>query len=274
MLLLCRCSLLPAFGHHIPTSNVTPHGAVYPESADGLKSLITDILVAIKSGDAQRSSKLLATLAIPNHREWFQKSFGATEAPRLEAKYVELESKSTDWLQKRMEAVAKHTQTDVTVKVFQKPVDANLRFYKAVTDAMITGFLIYDAAGGTDFLGDFVYVDGGFRYLDKQVLLALSHSPPMRIKMSGNVQVARLVNKVQPVYPPRAKQDHTEGTVTLSVVIGTDGTVGEISPISGPPDLVPSAIDAVKQWRYQPTLLNGSPVEVATRIDILFSLAP
>jgi TonB family protein len=165
-------------------------------------------------------------------------------------------------------------QTDVTVKVFQKPVDANLRFYKAVTDAMTTGFPIYDAAGGTDFLGDFVYIDGGFRYLDKQVLLALSHPSPMRIKMSGNVQVARLVNKVQPVYPPRAKQDHIEGTVTLNVVIGTDGTVGEISPISGPPDLVPSAIDAVKRWRYQPTLLNGSPVEVVTRIDILFSLPP
>jgi len=274
MLLLSGCMLLPAFGHHISTSKATPESTVYPESPEGLKSLITDILVAIKSGDAQRSSQLLATLAISNHREWFQKSFGATEAPRREAKYVDLESKSTDWLRKRMEAVAKHIQTDVTVKVFQTPVDANLRLYKAVTDAMTTGFPVYNAAGGTDFLGDFVYVDGGFRYLDKQVLVALSHSPPMRIKMSGNVQVARLVNKVPPVYPPRAKQDHLEGTVALSVVIGTDGTVGEISPISGPPALVPSAIDAVKQWRYQPTFLNGNPVEVATRVDILFSLAP
>jgi len=274
MLLLSGCMLLPAFGHHISNSKATPESTVYPEAPEGLKSLITDILVAIKSGDSQRSSQLLATLAIPNHREWFQKSFGATEAPRLEAKYVDLESKAPDWLQKRMEAVAKHTPADVTVKVFRKPVDPNLRFYKAATDAMTTGFPIYDAAGGTDFLGDFVYVDGGFRYLDKQVLLALSHSPPMRIKMSGNVQVARLVNRVQPVYPPRAKQDHIEGTVALSLVIGTDGTVGEISPISGPSALVPSAIDAVKQWRYQPTFLNGNPVEVATRIDILFSLTP
>jgi hypothetical protein len=167
-----RLMLLPAFGHHISTSKATPESTVYPESPEGLKSLITDILVAIKSGDSQRSSQLLATLAIPNHREWFQKSFGATEAPRLEAKYVDLESKAPDWLQKRMEAVAKHTPADVTVKVFRKPVDPNLRFYKAATDAMTTGFPIYDAAGGTDFLGDFVYVDGGFRYLDKQVLLA------------------------------------------------------------------------------------------------------
>lgn len=270
-LLFTAMSVFPAFGQDAAiTLNAAAQRAVYPESADGLKSLITDILVAIKSGDAQRSSKLV----IPNHREWFQKSFGASEAPRLEAKYVDLEAKALDWLQKRLDGVSKHAETNVTVRVFQKPVDTRLRFYKAVADVMVTNFPIYDAAGGTDFLGDFVYVDGGFRYLDKQVLLALSHSPPMRIKMSGNVQVARLVNKVQPVYPPRAKQDHIEGTVTLSVVIGTDGTVGAIFPISGPPDLVPSAIDAVKQWRYQPTFLNGNPVEVDTRVDILFSQVP
>jgi hypothetical protein len=120
------CFLL--FGHHIPTSNATPQSKVYPESAEGLKSLITNILVAIKSGDAQGNSQLLATLAIPNHREWFQKSFGATEALRLEAKYVELVAKAPDWLQKRLEGVSKHAETNVTVRVFQKPVDASLRF--------------------------------------------------------------------------------------------------------------------------------------------------
>jgi protein TonB len=139
---------------------------------------------------------------------------------------------------------------------------------------MVTEFPIYEAIGGTDFLGDFVYVDGGFRYLDKQVLLALSHSTPMRIKIGGNVQAAKLVDKVQPIYPPGAKQDHIQGTVALSVVIGTDGTVGDVSLISGPRELVQSAIDAVKQWRYLPTTLNGNPVEVATRVDILFSLVP
>lgn len=271
--LFTAMSVFPAFGQDAATPpNAAGQRAVYPESADGLKSLITDLLAAIKSGDTLKSSQLLASLDLPNHREWFLKSFGVTEAPHLEAKYVELEGKAPDWLQKRLEGVSKHAETNVTVRVFQKPVDASLRFYKAVADAMVTDFPIYEAIGGTDFLGDFVYVDGGFRYLDKQVLLALSHSPPMRIKMSGNVQVARLINRVQPVYPPRAKQDHIEGTVALSVVIRTDGTVGEISPISGPPDLVPSAIDAVKQWRYQPTFLNGSPVEVATRIEVPFSL--
>jgi hypothetical protein len=235
ILFLCGCFSLPAFAQDAATTpRATPQGAVYPESADSLKSLITDLLAATKSGDAQKSSHLLATFSLPNHREWFLKSFGASEAPRLEAKYVELGSKPSDWLQKRIEGVAKHPQTDVTIKVFQKPVDANLRFYKAVTDAMVTGVPIYEAIRGTDFLGDFVYVDGGFRYLDKLISLALSHSPPMRIKIGGNVQRAKLIDKVQPVYPPRAKQGHIEGTVALSVVIGTDGTVGDISLISGP----------------------------------------
>jgi TonB family protein len=273
--LFTAISVFPAFGRDAATTaNAAGQRAVYPESADGLKSLITDLLAAIKSRDTRKSSQLLASLDLPNHREWFLRSFGVTEAPHLEAKYVELAAKAPDWLQKRLEGVSKHAETNVTVRVFQKPVDASLRFYKAVADAMVTSFPIYEAIGGTDFLGDFVYVDGGFRYLDKRVLLALSHSPPVRIKMSGNVQVARLVNNVQPVYPPRAKQDHIEGTVALSVVIGIDGTVGEISLISGPPDLVPAAIDAVKQWRYQPTFLNGNRVEVATRIDIPFYLGP
>ena len=83
-----------------------------------------------------------------------------------------------------------------------------------------------------------------------------------------------MVDKVQPIYPPRAKQDHIEGTVALNVVIGTDGTVRQLSVISGPPELVQAAIDAVKQWRYIPTTLNRNPVEVATQVDILFSLAP
>jgi TonB family protein len=271
--LFTAISVFPAFGQDAATTpNDAAQRAVYPESADGLKSLITDLLAAIKSGDTLKSSQLLTSLDPPNHREWFLKSFGLIEAPHLEAKYVELAAKAPDWLQKRLEGVSKHAETNVTVRVFQKPADASSRFYKAVADAMVTNFPIYEAIGGTDFLGDFVYVDVGFRYLDKQVLLAISHSPPMRIKIGGNVQAPKMVDKVQPIYPPRAKQDHIEGTVALNVVIGTDGTVRQVSVSSGPPELVQAAIDAVKQWRYIPTTLNGNPVEVATQVDVPFSL--
>jgi TonB family protein len=173
----------------------------------------------------------------------------------------------------RLEGAAKHGQTDVAVKVIEKPVDASLRFYKVVADDMVSDFPIYYASGGTDFLGDFMYAEGGFRYIDKQVFLALSNAPPMRVSIGGNMMAAKIVSKVQPSYPPDARQDHVEGTVTLRIVIGTDRAIQDVSLISGHPALVQSALDAVKQWRYQPTLLNGKPVEVLTQVNINFSLA-
>lgn len=96
---------------------------------------------------------------------------------------------------------------------------------------------------------------------------------PKRVTVGGNVQSARLVNKVQPVYPPLARQTRISGTVKLHAIIGKDGTVQALQVVNGHPLLVQSALDAVKQWRYQPTLLNGEPVEVDTEIDVIFSLA-
>jgi len=94
-----------------------------------------------------------------------------------------------------------------------------------------------------------------------------------RTRVGGAVQAAKLVNKVQPVYPPLARQTRISGTVKLHAIIGKDGTVQQLQVVSGHPLLVQSALDAVKQWRYQPTLLNGEPVEVDTEIDVIFSLA-
>jgi periplasmic protein TonB len=97
--------------------------------------------------------------------------------------------------------------------------------------------------------------------------------PPSRIKVGGNVQQARLVRQPRPVYPPLAKQARIQGVVKLSAVISKDGTIMELAVISGHPLLAPSALEAVKQWVYQPTLLNGEPVEVATQIDVNFTLS-
>jgi protein TonB len=94
-----------------------------------------------------------------------------------------------------------------------------------------------------------------------------------RISVGGQVQAAHLVNRVQPTYPPLARQTRISGTVKLHAIIGKDGAVQQLQVVSGHPLLVQSALDAVRQWRYQPTLLNGEPVEVDTEIDVIFSLA-
>jgi protein TonB len=92
------------------------------------------------------------------------------------------------------------------------------------------------------------------------------------LRVSSGVQQAKLINKVIPVYPPLAKQTRQFGKVRLIATIGKDGHVTRIEVLSGPAFLVPAALEAVKQWVYQPTLLNGRPVEVIAPIDINFTL--
>jgi len=93
-----------------------------------------------------------------------------------------------------------------------------------------------------------------------------------KVAVSEGVQAARLIHRVEPRYPPLAIQTRTEGKVVLRALIGTDGTMREVRVVSGHPLLVLAAQDAVMQWRYQPTLLNGQPVEVETQITVIFTL--
>ncbi len=94
-----------------------------------------------------------------------------------------------------------------------------------------------------------------------------------RIRVGGNVQAAMLVRQPKPVYPPLARQARIQGTVRLNAIIGRDGRIQNLAVASGHPLLVPSALEAVKQWVYRPTMLNGEPVEVVTVIDVNFTLS-
>jgi periplasmic protein TonB len=96
---------------------------------------------------------------------------------------------------------------------------------------------------------------------------------PQRIRVGGQVEAAKLIYKPTPEYPPLAKMARIQGTVRLEAIISKDGTIQDLKVLNGHPLLVKSALDAVKQWRYQPTLLNGEPVEVVTEIDVNFTLA-
>jgi protein TonB len=96
--------------------------------------------------------------------------------------------------------------------------------------------------------------------------------PPERIRVGGQVQSAKLVNQARPTYPPLARQARIQGTVRLEAVISKNGAIEELKVVSGHPLLIQSAQAAVLQWRYEPTLLNGVPVEVITTIDVNFTL--
>jgi periplasmic protein TonB len=96
---------------------------------------------------------------------------------------------------------------------------------------------------------------------------------PQRVRVSAGVTSGLLIRKVNPVYPPLARQARISGTVILRAVISKDGSIENLSLVSGHPMLAPAAIDAVRQWKYKPYLLNGEPVEVDTEVQVNFTLA-
>jgi protein TonB len=96
---------------------------------------------------------------------------------------------------------------------------------------------------------------------------------PKRIRVGGSVQRANLINQTRPVYPPLARQARIQGTVKLTAIISKDGSIQKLEVLSGHPLLIPAALQAVKEWRYKPTLLNGEPVEVVTQVDVNFTLS-
>jgi protein TonB len=96
---------------------------------------------------------------------------------------------------------------------------------------------------------------------------------PTRVRVSQGVTQGLLIRKVQPTYPPLARQARIQGQVLLQAEISKDGTIQNLRLISGHPMLTSAAIDAVKQWRYKPYILNGEPVEVETQITVNFTLS-
>lgn len=104
--------------------------------------------------------------------------------------------------------------------------------------------------------------------------------PRANVKVASNPGIVRisvmqpgmLISRVEPKYPRIAIETRTQGTVVLTALIGRDGRVENLQAVSGHPLLIPAALDAVRQWRYRPTILNSQPVEVETQITVNFRL--
>jgi periplasmic protein TonB len=94
---------------------------------------------------------------------------------------------------------------------------------------------------------------------------------PQKLVIS-HLDEGMLLRRVQPVYPRMAISTHTQGTVVLSALISTRGEIEGLQVVSGSPLLVQAALEAVKQWRYRPYILNGTPIEVQTQVTVNFSL--
>jgi TonB family protein len=147
----------------------------------------------------------------------------------------------------------------------EKPgLAALFREYTVGTDANVARALIMEPG----HVGQNVTVQA----TGKAAAAPTANTKPIRV--GGNAAESNLIRKVQPVYPASAKAAGVQGTVMIEAVILKDGTPSELTVLSSPSDdLSESALDAVRQWRYRPTLLNGQPVEVITDIRISYTLS-
>lgn len=103
---------------------------------------------------------------------------------------------------------------------------------------------------------------------------AIQKQPIEPLRVGGDVQMAKLIRKVTPLYPPIAIAARISGVVRLMGTIGKDGAIQNLQLVSGHPLLARAALEAVRQWVYKPTLLNGMPVEVIAPIEVNFTLGP
>jgi protein TonB len=95
---------------------------------------------------------------------------------------------------------------------------------------------------------------------------------PKKVNISAGVAVGMLIQKITPNYPPIAKAARVQGTVVLQATISKGGTIENLKVVSGPAMLQQAAVEAVRQWRYRPYLLNNEPVEVETTVNVIFTL--
>lgn len=150
----------------------------------------------------------------------------------------------------------------------------------AIVNEPSTSFNLLPSSGGPGIGSVLVDLIGRQREADEEVRTAspppTPPPPPPTVKtgpvrIGGDVQQGKLIHLIKPVYPQPARIARIQGTVQLDAVITKEGTVQSLRVIAGHPFLIQTALDAVEQWRYAPTLLNGEPVEVSTTINVTFT---
>jgi len=250
-----------------------------PDSPAGLQSQLEEILNIKDEKELKRREQLVSELRIPDPDAWFASAFGNDDGGKLAATYKSSWEKFGGSVANSMTNLAEEERTEVSVKEFRFRAKPAVQGQNESTATDVKPASIFYTATatkgslpGSQLPGIYTYAQGAFRVVDWQTLYILPYMRPTRIRVGGNVAAAKLLHQVTPEYPAEARDKRVSGTVLLHVVLSREGYVQEITFVSGPPELMKASMNAVRQWKYQPTLLNGEPVEVDTMISVVFSL--
>jgi TonB family protein len=257
-------------------------------ATEELRSLMTTGLSAARAGDQGKLKEITRSLIIPDYELWFKAMFGEEAGAKLAAGYGANLDQTQKQLPKLFEWLAQQEGELIIEDVKTLPKRSDSWCGESLASLLKGDLALYRVSAGkaegsglqsSRVAGYFALVGGAYRRLDCESLgIIRASSGPLPhpvvgpLRVGRNVQAARIIKKVEPVYPELARFTHISGTVRLHVIIGKDGRMKELLVVSGHPLLQQAALDAVRLWEYQPTLLNGDPVEIDTTIDVIFAL--
>jgi TonB family protein len=249
----------------------------YTNTEEGLRQLLQEIRTAAKSGDIEKVARFVEDMEIPNYEVWFTTNFGQERGESWAEPYGSKIEKNNRAIEEVFGRMAKEDGEFIVHKLNEKEM------YGAQTPSIDVYFADWKAANMPtnskgEPIGRFVFIAGKFRWTaDAWFPSSRLWFPNGGKIVTGKVVQAKLVKRVNPVYPAEDAAQHISGTVRVYYVIGADGAVYNAHAISGEglsddPGLRKAAEDALLQWRYQPATLNGKPVQVnAVTVDIVFS---
>jgi TonB family protein len=263
---------IPGMEQNSAASAATPD----PKALDNLKQQIDEIFKALKAKQKDQFHKLVNDLRMPDEQSWFLKVFGTEMGRNMAERYADEWPRFEEDLEMRLKTDHDDKRTDISPHEATDPVFPGASQIAAIMKTPTVLYAVSASKHGKEewnLSGVFVADNGSFRCIPPSVFAMVPGTKPGRIRIGGNVQRPKVVKSVPPIYPQEARLAHVTGTVVLHVIIGSDGSVQEVSYVSGPMPLSSAAADAVHQWRFEVTRLNDMPVEVDTTIPVTFSIS-
>ncbi len=280
------CFLSPLLFLPVPTSAQEVNATAAPaqeqklDSVKMLQAQIDELTRMAQSGDQAAFHAALDSFEIPHAEDWITAHFAAENVAQLKQEYAGQLSgfqSHISWVLGNWENYSGFAIKVESSALSQPPAATGEETVlpKPAAPVSVENFrfqAVSSSGGPPSWVNSFALLDGKFRLVGGTCPFWNERLQGLRAKVL-TVTRPKLIYSVPPIYPQDAKWMHAEGTIELRVIINADGEPRNIEVISGSPMLVDAAIDAVRQWRYQPTLLMGEPVEVTTTISVNFVLS-
>jgi hypothetical protein len=265
--------------------------SAYPDSSEGLQKMLQDTIEAVRSKDAAKEAALIGTLIMPEDSTWFRDKFGPAFGPLLATAYQKTRSSleqeiqpvyegnaQRGWSQPKILRYADAATVDSPIDNFLNCMDVVVPLYQTAFSGDRTRYQMAprsDEPGRSkvvagDLPGYYVYAKGSFRFVPQEIFLMLPKERPIRIQLDMNVMRSKITNNYWEINNETIKKVmnlRTKSKVVIHFVLDTNGKIKEINAVEGPSNLREPFLQAVKQWSFEPTKLDGEPVEVEVNYE-------